>query len=253
MDATLAGLKWKSLLVYMDDIIIFSSTFDEHFKDLDEVFTRLDNANITLDFNKCEFFKEKIHYLDHVVSVEGIQPSQDKVQAILNKSSPSNIKELQNWLGISSYYSAFIPNFAKLCAPLYGLLRRDTETKMNFTFVVILIISSFVNANGQACMVNQKSSCASQPGFRFTIYNDVTDPFINNNVKDPSQLWWSDFTGKLVFYGNIPYGRTISILSGFKNLWFVTSASGIIRTFTCGQAPFSVSGQTIKITQIPTL
>jgi len=115
---------------------------------------------------------------------------------------------------------------------------------MNFTFVVILIISSFVNANGQACMVNQKSSCASQPGFRFTIYNDV---------KDPSQLWWSDFTGKLVFFGNIPYGRTISIQSGFKNLWFVTSASGKIRTFTCGQAPFSVSGQTIKITQIPTL
>jgi hypothetical protein len=125
MDATLAGLKWKSLLVYMDDIIIFSTTFDEHVKDLDEVFTRLDNANITLNINKCEFFKEKIHYLGHVVSVEGIQPSQDKIKAILNKNSPRNIKELHNWLGICSYYRAFIPNFAKLCAPLYGLLRRD--------------------------------------------------------------------------------------------------------------------------------
>ena len=125
MDATLAGLKWKSLLVYMDDIIIFSTTFDEHVKDLDEVFTRLDNANITLNINKCEFFKEKIHYLGHVVSVEGIQPSQEKIKAILNKNSPSNIKELHNWLGISSYYRAFIPNFAKLCAPLYGLLQRD--------------------------------------------------------------------------------------------------------------------------------
>ncbi len=85
MDATLAGLEWKSLLVYMDDIIIFSSTFSEHVKDLDEVFTRLDIANITLNINKCEFFKEKIHYLGHVVSVEGIQPSQDKIKAILNK------------------------------------------------------------------------------------------------------------------------------------------------------------------------
>jgi hypothetical protein len=75
--------------------------------------------------NKCEFFKEKIHYLGHVVSVEGIQPSQDKIKAIFNKNSPSNIKELHNWLGISSYYRVFIMlNYAKLCAPLYGLLRR---------------------------------------------------------------------------------------------------------------------------------
>jgi hypothetical protein len=61
-------------------MIIFSSIFGEHVKDLDEVFTRLDNANITLNINKCIFFKEKIHYLGHVVSVEGIQPSQDKLK-----------------------------------------------------------------------------------------------------------------------------------------------------------------------------
>ena len=68
MDATLAGLKWKTLVVYMDDIIIFSSTFEEHINDVEDVFKRLEKANVTLNQNKCEFFQEKIHYLGHVIS-----------------------------------------------------------------------------------------------------------------------------------------------------------------------------------------
>ena len=93
MDATLAGLKWKNLVVYMDDIIIFSSTFEEHLKDLEEVFIRLAKANITLNQSKCEFFKEKISYLGHIISSSGIQPNPEKVSSLLKKKSPSNIKE----------------------------------------------------------------------------------------------------------------------------------------------------------------
>jgi hypothetical protein len=93
MDATLAGLKWKNLVVYMDDIIIFSSRFDEHVEDLKEVFQRLEKANVTLNQSKCEFFKNKIHYLGHVISPDGIQPSPEKVKSILQKQSPSNVKE----------------------------------------------------------------------------------------------------------------------------------------------------------------
>ena len=131
MDATLAGLKWKNLVVYMDDIIIFSENFEEHVKDLDEVLTRLGNANITLNINKCEFFKEKIHYLGHVVSAAGVEPSQEKVRALIKKKSPTNVKELLNWLGICSFYRSFIPNFARLCAPLYALTHE--KVKFNWT------------------------------------------------------------------------------------------------------------------------
>ena len=130
MDATLAGLKWKNLLVYMDDIIIFSSTFEEHLKDVDEVLNRLRDANVTLNQNKCEFCKEKIHYLGHVISAAGIQPNPEKVASLLKKKSPSNVKELNNWLGISGYYRSFIDNYAKICAPLYAL----THTKDKFVW-----------------------------------------------------------------------------------------------------------------------
>jgi hypothetical protein len=68
MDATMAGLKWKTLLVYMDDIIVFSATFNEHLNDLEEVFIRLKDANITLNLNKCSFFRKKIKYLGHTIS-----------------------------------------------------------------------------------------------------------------------------------------------------------------------------------------
>ena len=130
MDATLAGLKWKNLVVYMDDIIIFSSTFEEHLKDLEEVFIRLAKANITLNQSKCEFFKEKISYLGHIISSSGIQPNPEKVSSLLKKKSPSNIKELSNWLGICGYYRSFINNYAKICAPLYNM----THSKETFVW-----------------------------------------------------------------------------------------------------------------------
>ena len=126
MDATLAGLKWKNLIVYLDDIIIFSSSFDEHIKDLREVFGRLKDAHLKLKPSKCYMAQYKIHYLGHVISADGIEPSVDKIEAIRQMKIPSNKKELRTWLGMCSYYRKFIPQFAKLCAPLYKLTHVDS-------------------------------------------------------------------------------------------------------------------------------
>jgi hypothetical protein len=73
MDATLAGLKWKTLLVYLDDIIIFYPTYEAHLDDLCEVFMRLREANLQLKPSKCHFFQNKIKYLGHVITAEGIE------------------------------------------------------------------------------------------------------------------------------------------------------------------------------------
>jgi hypothetical protein len=129
MDATMAGLKWKTLLVYMDDIIVFSSTFAEHLVDLEGVFLRLQEANLTLNLDKCSFFKQKIKYWGHSISTEGIQPCQDRVKGLLSKKSPSNVKELRTWLGMISYYRTFIPHFSKRCALLYNLTHDDVDFK----------------------------------------------------------------------------------------------------------------------------
>ena len=78
MDAVLAGLKWRSLLVYLDDIVIFSSSFDQHIKDVREVFDRLRAAGLQLNRSKCHFLKSKFTYLGHIVSENGI----DVVKAV---------------------------------------------------------------------------------------------------------------------------------------------------------------------------
>ena len=129
MDATMAGLKWKSLMVYMDDIIIFSATFEKHLEDLEEVFLRLQNVKVTLNLEKCAFFRKKIKYLGHIISDEGIQPCNERIDALAKKKSPENVKELRTWLGMVSYYRSFIPQFSKLCAPLYALTHHNVPFK----------------------------------------------------------------------------------------------------------------------------
>jgi hypothetical protein len=131
MDAILAGLKWKSLLVYLDDLVIFSESFDQHLKDLEEVFDRLRAANLTLNKNKCHFLRDEFQYLGHIVSEEGIRPDPKKVEAILKMRPPKNAKEMRSIMGSCSYFRKFIPHFAELSAPLYKLTQINQPFKWN--------------------------------------------------------------------------------------------------------------------------
>ena len=90
MDAVLAGIKWKSLLVYLDDIIVFSSSFDKHLRDLSETFTRIRDANLRLKPSKCKLFTRELKYLGFLVNQAGIKPNPDKVKAITNMPSPKH-------------------------------------------------------------------------------------------------------------------------------------------------------------------
>ena len=112
MDATLAGLKWRNLVVYLDDIVIFSPTFEQHLEDLKETFQRLKDANLKLKSSKCYICQRRINYLGHVISENGIEPCRDKIEAILQMKKPSNKNELRTWLGMFGYYQNFVENFA---------------------------------------------------------------------------------------------------------------------------------------------
>ena len=127
MDAVMAGLKWRSLLCYVDDIIVFSPNYDQHLLDLREVFTRLRHANLRLNDKKCEIFKNKVHYLGHIVSVEGIEADPVKIKAILNMKTPESASEVHSLIGGCGYYRKFIPKFAQMCQPLYKLIHYDTK------------------------------------------------------------------------------------------------------------------------------
>jgi hypothetical protein len=84
MELLLRGLNWDVCLIYLDDIIIFSATFDDHLKRLQQVFERLRQAGITLKPNKCSFAQRQVQYLGHIVSNEGISVDPSKVDKVRN-------------------------------------------------------------------------------------------------------------------------------------------------------------------------
>ena len=103
MDSVLAGLHWKTCLVYIDDIIVVGKSFDEHLCNLQAVLERLRQAGLKLHPQKCQLLRHKVTYLGHVVSAEGIAPDPDKTDRVNHWLTPQSAKEVQQFLGLSSF------------------------------------------------------------------------------------------------------------------------------------------------------
>ena len=131
MELVLKGLQWKTLLVYLDDIIIFSQTFDEHLTHLDEVLNRLSGAGLKLKPSKCALFQSEVLYLGHIVTASGVKPNPDKVKAVADWPVPTNVGDVRSFLGLCSYYRKFIPGFATISRPLNRLLESGVEFEWN--------------------------------------------------------------------------------------------------------------------------
>ena len=112
---------------YLDDLIITGRTDQEHLENLQAVLARLNKHGMKLRRDKCEFFKESVTYLGHVLDASGIRPVAAKVDAIQNAPEPENVEQLQAYLGLLGYYRRFCPNLSKQIAPLTELLRKDSE------------------------------------------------------------------------------------------------------------------------------
>jgi len=117
----LKGLEYCSG-AYIDDIIIFSNTWEEHLKHLNLVFNRVREAGLTLNLKKCVFATGEVDYLGHHVGLGKVQPTEKKVEVLINFPRPTTRKQLQSFLGLASYYRKYIPHFAWLSAVLSDLL-----------------------------------------------------------------------------------------------------------------------------------
>ncbi len=126
MQNILAPFLWIFALVYIYDIVIFSLTFDEHLQHIDKVFKAIRASGITLSLPKYHFAYQSLLLLGQKVFRLGMSTHKEKVEAILQLDTPSNVHELQTFLGMMVYFSAYIPFYAWMAHPLFQLLKKGT-------------------------------------------------------------------------------------------------------------------------------
>ncbi|KAL7882920.1 hypothetical protein SRHO_G00005780 [Serrasalmus rhombeus] len=129
MTCCFGDLNFESLLIYLDDIIVFSKTFEEHLERLQMVFNRLRTYGLKLKPQKCHLLRREVCYLVHVVSSEGIKTDPDKISKVAEWKVPENRQELLQFLGFAGYYRRFIVGYASIAAPLYRLTSGDPRKK----------------------------------------------------------------------------------------------------------------------------
>ena len=111
---------------YLDDILIFSTSIEEHIEHLKAVFGKLRQAKLKLKASKCSFFKQHIQYLGHLISGKGVEPVPEKLDSLKEMTPPKTPKEVRKFLGFVGYYRKFIPRFADIARPLTNLTKIDT-------------------------------------------------------------------------------------------------------------------------------
>ena len=111
-------------LAYLDDVIVYYNTFEEHIQSVELVLQALNRAGLKLKPSKCEWCRKEINFLGHVVNAEGVSTQKQTTEKIKAFKRPHDQKTIKSFLGLCNYYRTFVPNFAELAVPLNKLLRK---------------------------------------------------------------------------------------------------------------------------------
>lgn len=147
MELALRGLQWTSCIIYLDDVIIYGQTLDEHMSRLRMVLTRLREAGLKLSPKKCFFLNTEVAFLGHLVSGDGVLPNPDNVNKLVHWPQPKNLTEVRGLIGLGSYYRRFVKDFAHIVKPLVHLTKKGvpfewtTECELAFDKLKAALVS----------------------------------------------------------------------------------------------------------------
>ena len=188
MQGILAPYLWIFCLVYIDDIVIYSKTYEEHLVHLDKVLEAIEKSGITLSPKKCHLFYGSILLLGHKVSRLGLSTHMEKVEAIMNLERPRKLSQLQAFLGMVVYFSAFIPYYASVCAPLFQLLRKGCKWHWGV---------EQEHAFQSAKLALQSSPVLGHPmeGLPYRLYTDASDEALGCSLQQIQPIKVGDLKG----------------------------------------------------------
>lgn len=194
MDNVLRGLQNETCLVYLDDIIIFSTSLQEHIERLRSIFDRLRKSNLKLQLDKSEFLQTSVQYLGHVITPNGVKPNPEKISAIKNFPIPKTQRDIKSFLGLLGYYRRFIPNFAKITKPMTKCLKKNAK---------IIHDNDFLE-----CFKTCKNILTNDPILQ---YPDFSKPFILTTDASNFAL------GAVLSQGTVPNDKPIAYASRTLN------------------------------------
>ena len=123
----------KFVVVFIDDILIYSRSAEEHEQHLRAILNKLRTHELYVKFSKCDFWLQEVAFLGHIITVEGVKVDPEKVKAVSDWKQPTNVIEVRSFLGLAGYYRRFIEGFLKIARPMTALMQKGKEFKWTKT------------------------------------------------------------------------------------------------------------------------
>ncbi|RXN11634.1 Transposon Ty3-I Gag-Pol poly [Labeo rohita] len=173
MERMFGDQQGSSLLLYLDDIVVFSSSVSQHLKRLEVVLGRLEREGLKAKLAKCAFFQKEVKYLGHVILAQGVSTDPSKIEAVSQWRCPTGASELRSFSGFASYYRRFVQGFAKLAAPLHRVVAECTAGRPR-----VRAGKSFADAWSEQCQQSFDELKVRLTTAPVLVYADFSLPFI---------------------------------------------------------------------------